>query len=81
MTRLDPEILDFYDMEVVKRIVAGHGYGEREALAAFLGSETYRMLANPEMDMCRFGPPAIFDMWECEQVSGDPRTSAYLRMV
>ena len=81
MTALDPEILDFYDSEVVKLIIEKYDYDEREALPAFLNSQTYAMLANPEMGMCQFGPPAIFDMWECEKVTGNPRLSAYLRMV
>ena len=62
-------------------ILEKYGYDEREALPAFLNSQTYAMLANPEMGMCQFGPPAIFDMWECEKVTGNPRLSAYLRMV
>lgn len=80
MTRLDPEILDFYDTEVVKMMVAKYGYAERDALSRFLESRTYAMLVNPEMGMCQFGPAGIFDIWECEKVSGTPLTSAYLRM-
>lgn len=80
MTTLEPDVLDFYDSEVVKLIMEKYGYGEREALPAFLCSKTYAMLSNPEMGMCQFGPPAIFDMWECEKVTGNPRLSAYLRM-
>ena len=42
MSRLSPEILDYYDEEeVVGRIVGKHGYSEREALALFLESKTY----------------------------------------
>lgn len=80
MTRLPPDVLDFYDGEVVRRIVEKHGYGEREALALFLHSRTYRMLADPEMRMTQFGPEGIFEIWESERIAGDPRLSAYLRM-
>jgi len=80
MNRLDPEILDFYDSEVVKMIVAKYGYGERDALSKFLESQTYSMLANPDMEMCEFGPVGIFNIWECEKNSGSPLTSDYLRM-
>ena len=80
MTRLSPDILDFYDAEVVRRIVEKHGYGEREALALFLRSQTYRMLSDPEMRMTQFGPEAIFDIWESERITGTPLRSAYLRM-
>ncbi len=79
MKTTDPEILDFYDEEVVNRIVEKYAYSEREALDLFLNSETYRMLANPDMAMWEFGPSAIFDMWETERVTGSPRRSVYLR--
>ena len=32
MKRTSPEILDYYDEEVVRRIVEKYGYDEREAL-------------------------------------------------
>lgn len=78
---LDPEILDFYDVEVVQRIIDKYAYDEKEAYSLFLNSKTYRMLANPETGMCQFGPDGIFDIWECEKVTGTPQTSAYMRMV
>ncbi len=80
MNTLSPDILDYYDGEVVRRIVEKHGYGEREALALFLRSKTYRMLADPEMAMTQFGPGGIFDIWESERITGDPLRSDYLRM-
>ena len=42
-------------------------------------SETYKMLRNPNLEMWEFSPLGIFDMWECEQITGDPRTSLYIR--
>lgn len=80
MKTLDPEILDFYDAEVVKKIIEKYGLSEREALSAFLESKTYAMLVDPEMDMCRFGPPGIFDIWEVERVTGSPRNSNYMKV-
>lgn len=79
MKTLDPEILDFYDTEVAKMIVEKYGYSEQDAVVAFLESKAYKMLVNPEMDMCQFGPAAIFDMWECERITGTPLKSSYLR--
>ena len=81
MDRVDAEILDDYDEEVIRRIVEKYGYAEAEALTLFLGSETYRMLANPAMAMWEFGPEGVFDMWESERIAGSPRRSAYLRTV
>lgn len=76
----DPELLDFYDAEVVRRIVDKYGYDEKRALSDFLGSQTYRMLANPRMEMWQFGPAGVFEIWESEKVTGTPLKSAYLRM-
>ena len=37
------------------------------------------MLENADLAMWEFSERAIFDMWESERVTGDPRNSAYLR--
>lgn len=81
MTRMPVDVMDYYDECVVRAIVEKHGYGELEALEEFLSSETYRMLANPAMEMWQFGPEGIFNIWESEKITGTPRRSAYLRMV
>lgn len=79
MKTVDPEMLDYYDEEVVRRIVEKYGFAPMEALFLFLNSQTYRMLANPAMEMWQFGPGGIFDMWESERVTGSPQRSSYLR--
>jgi len=81
MSRVPVDMLDYYDEEVVRRIIEKYGYGEREAFGLFLGSQTYRMLANPDMEMYQFGPEGIFNIWESERITGSPKNSAYLRMV
>lgn len=35
------------------------------------------MLENPELEMWEFCPDVIFEMWECEQITGNPRNSIY----
>lgn len=81
MKRRTPvDVLDYYDEEVVCRIVEKYGYGEQEALALFLSSRTYRMLADYDMAMWQFGPEGLFNIWESEKVTGSPLRSAYLRM-
>ena len=80
MKRTSPEMLDYYDEEVVRRIVEKYGYGEREALELFLSPKTYQMMANPDMAMWQFGPGGIFNIWESERITGSPQRSAYLRM-
>ena len=76
---LDPEILDFYDVEVIRRIMEKYGYDEKTAAVKFFESQTYRMLVNPDMGMCRFGPDGIFDVWENELITGRPQTSQYIK--
>ena len=80
MKRTSPEVLDYYDEEVVRRIIEKYGYGERDAFEQFIGSQTYRMLADPAMEMWQFGPEGLFNIWESEKVTGSPKNSAYLRM-
>ena len=74
-----PLFLDYYDKEIIKMIVEKYGYTYMEALKKFLNSETYRMLRDIKLEMWEFGCPAIFNMWECEQITGSPLNSSYLR--
>ncbi len=74
-----PFYLGFVEQYVVKELVERYGMEAFEALRRFLGSETYRMLSDPELAMWEFSHPAILAMWVCEQVTGDPRNSVYIR--
>ncbi len=75
----DARLLDFFDRHVSELILEKYGFDERTALRSFLESETYLMLADPETELYRETPHFLFDMWECEKVTGDPRKSQYLR--
>ena len=81
MSSVPVDVLDYYDAEVVRCIIEKYGYGERDAFEQFIGSQTYRMLANAAMEMWQFGPEGLFNIWESEKVTGSPKNSAYLRMV
>lgn len=81
MNSVPADVLDYYDEEVVRRIIEKYGYGERDAFEQFIGSQTYRMLADPAMEMWQFGPEGLFNIWESEKVTGSPKNSAYLRIV
>lgn len=74
-----PFILQFYDNEVSLLISNKYGYSIMDAYRKFLFSKTYQMLCNPELEMWEFSPIGIFDMWEAELVTGDPRNSLYMR--
>jgi hypothetical protein len=72
-------LLDYYDREVVRLICNKYGYDPQVALHKFLASETYQMLRNPKLAMWEFSPIGIFDLWECEQITGNPKNSRYIR--
>ncbi len=77
--RIAARTLNYYDKEVVTNIVEKYGIDERKAISEFLSSETYRMLINPDMELYKVSPLIIFDMWETEKVTGNPRQSIYIR--
>ena len=76
--RISARTLNFYDKEV-SNIVEKYGMDERKAICDFLTSETYQMLIDPEMELYKVSPLIIFDMWETEKVTGNPRQSIYIR--
>ncbi len=79
MKKLDPTITDYYDQEVVKMIAEKYGYPPMDALRQFVFSKTHELLENEETGMTSFGAGAVFDIWEAEKVTGDPRNSVYIR--
>ena len=79
MKRLEPEIVDYYDNEVVMMIAEKYGLSQMDALKAFVSSKTHEMLENKDCGMTDFGAEAIFEIWECEKITGDPKKSVYIR--
>ena len=79
MKQFPAYILHYYDEEVIRHISEKYGFSPLEALRLFLKSKTYQMLVNPELEMWDFSPLVIFDLWENERITGNPRTSVYLR--
>ncbi len=79
MNRVNSRTLDFFDRQVSSLIVQKYGLSDRAALRSFLESETYKMLFDKETDVYTFSPFAVFDMWESEKITGNPRNSQYIR--
>ncbi len=79
MKRLEPETIDYYNVEVVQMIAQKYGYSYLDALRVFVSSKTHEMLENEEYGMTSFGAGAIFEIWESEKITGDPRNSVYIR--
>ena len=69
----------YYSVEVINSIMKKYGYDFFTALRKYYYSETYKMMANPKCAMWEFGTPAIFEIWECELRTGDPRNSVYIK--
>ena len=74
-----PFILAYYNKEITNKINNKYGIEPLEALRLFVSSKTYKMLSDEKLEMWEFSPIGIFDMWESEQITGDPRNSLYLR--
>ncbi len=69
----------FYNCKLTQMIANKYGLNPMDALRRFLNSKTFNMLSDPRLEMREFSPFGIFDMWESEQVTGDPRNSLYIR--
>lgn len=77
--RTSPPILQNFDSEVAGLIAKSRMISGMDALRLFLRSQTHEMLADDDLKLWHFSPLVIFDMWEAEQATGDPRNSLYLR--
>lgn len=76
---MDPDIIDYYNNEVIMMIIEKYGLSQMAALKAFVNSRTHEMLENKDCGMTEFGAKAIFEIWECEKVTCDPKNSVYIR--
>ncbi len=70
-----------YDIEpdVVKIIAEKENMSIMDSFRLFLQSKTHEMLLNDDMKIWHFAPLVIFDIWENEIKTGDPRNSLYLK--
>lgn len=79
MTRMPSYSLDYYNKNVVLRIMEKYNMSQMDASRSFLTSETHAMLEDAQMALWEFSERAVFDMWEVERVTGDPRNSVHIR--
>lgn len=77
--RTRASIMQNYDAEVSLLIAENRGISKMDGLRLFLNSETHQMLADDDLKLWHFSPNVLFDMWENEVATGDPRNSLYLR--
>jgi len=79
MKKIPTFSLDYYNKNVIQRIMDKYDMNQMDASRAFLTSEAHAMLEDAELAMWEFSDRAVFDMWEVERITGDPRNSVYLR--
>ena len=79
MTRIPSYSLDYYNKSVIGMIMEKYAMDQMEAARAFLSSATHAMLEDADLAMWEFSDRAVFDMWEAERVTGDPRNSVFIR--
>ena len=79
MTKVNARTLDFFDRQVVSMIVEKYEIDEKSAIIRFLKSETYQMLIDAETEVYKMSPRIVFDIWEAENVTGNPKNSQYIR--
>lgn len=79
MRKISVISLDYYNKNVIQRITDKYGIDYMSAARAFLSSEIHSMIEDPKLEMWEFSERAIFEMWEVERITGDPRNSVHLR--
>lgn len=78
MSKLDAKTRDFFVTQVAKEIQKESNLSELEAVRSYIQSKTYGMLLDKETGLYQLSPGISFDMWKCEQKTGDPRDSKYI---
>ncbi len=79
MNKMPYFAIDYYDRHVIQGIMDKYGLNAMDAIRQFVCSETHSMLEDADNGMWSFPAYAIFDMWEAEKITGDPRNSLFVR--
>lgn len=70
---------DYYDRQVIESIIEKYNLNSLEAAKSFIMSKTHAMLEDEEYGLLSILTYEVFDMWEAERITGDPRNSVYVR--
>ena len=79
MTKTVYFAIDYYNRQVIPQIIEKYNLPPMEAAKLFILSKTHALLEDAECGLLSFPDRALFDMWEAEQITGDPRNSIYIR--
>lgn len=77
--RTRASILKNFDSQLALMIAKSRKIDLIGGLRLFLKSKTHEMLVDDDMKRWYFSPLVVFDMWENEVATGDPRNSLHLR--
>ncbi len=79
MSKMPYFAIDYYDRQVIQSIIDKYGLDPMDAIRQFVCSETHALLEDAANGMWGFPAYSVFDMWEAEKVTGDPRNSLAIR--
>lgn len=79
MKTVSVNTLKFIDSWVADEICKKYNFNELVAFRDFINSKTYKMLIDYETELYLLSPKIIFDLWETEKITGDPKNSIYIR--
>ena len=71
--------IDYYNRQVIESIIQKYNLDPMEAAQSFIMSKTHSMLEDSEYGLLSMPAYEVFDMWETEKITGDPRNSIYIR--
>ena len=71
--------MDYYDRQTITQIIKKYNMNPMDATKKFILSKTHALLEDFDNGLLNLPDYAVFDMWEAEQVTGDPRQSLYIR--
>ncbi len=79
MKKIPLEIKRYFSNFVINLIMEKYGLNELDAIREYYFSKTYKMLNDVSLEIYKMSHLVVFDMWENEKNTGNPRNSEYIR--
>lgn len=81
MKKIPLEINRYFSNFVINLIMEKYGFDELDAIKEYYFSKTYKMLNDVSLEIYKMSHLVVFDIWENEKNTGNPRNSEYIRSV
>jgi hypothetical protein len=75
------DYLFFFEQFLVPLIAEKYNVSEENALRKYIFSETYKMLADADNKLYWESPLVIWDLYQSEIATGNPRNSTYIQTI